>query len=346
MSCDALPRTNSNFGIVPNPDHVPNPVPGSSSDSSSGSSSGLKRGRCESPNSKPSGSQKKKRRIENLMSLYIFVKLLGCGAFGKVNLMQHRISGTLYAVKVIKKDQITDSKTRYEIELGMNLDSKHVCKVHSYHEDDEHFYIFMEYLEGMDLCDFIRKDPKFFMRNPKIFWVVVESILHGLAYLHSKGIAHMDIKPENVFLLLDDKGNIVGVKLIDLGLAIDITKKIKCFRGTNTYMAPEFFHFCWSTGFPADIWSLGITAFAMLRASLPISSRKKDRQCAQSEIYAKIGSLLTMKSFTPFLKKNESIEISEIEDFIKSCFSVDPQKRPTADDLLKMIPVTSSQLST
>jgi serine/threonine protein kinase len=203
----------------------------------------------------------------------------------------------------------------------------------------------MEYLQGMDLFDFIRKDSKFFMSNPKIFWVVVESILRGLAYLHSKGIAHMDIKPENVFLLLDDKGNIVGVKLIDLGLAIDITKKKKCIHGTDAYMGPEFFHFCWTTGLPADIWSLGITAFVMLRGYLPISSRNKDRQEAKKSIFSKIASLLSTISFNPFFKRSENAEIFEIEAFILSCLITDPENRLTADDLLKTIPVSTPQIS-
>lgn len=289
-----------------------------------------------------SGSQKRKRCIENIMNLYMDVKQLGFGAFGVVNLMLHQISGKHYAVKVIKKtDHHTDTKTRDEISLGMKLNSRYVCKVHSYHEDDDNFYIFMEYLEGQDLFDFIRKYPKFFMSNPKIFWDVVESILRGLAYLHSQGIAHMDIKPENVFLLMDDKGKIIGVKLIDLGLSIDINEKKKCFRGTGSYMAPEFFHICWSIGLSVDVWSLGITAFVMLGGYLPISSRKKDPQRAQEEIYSKIKSLLQQISFNPFSKRSENAAISVIEDFIMSCLMVDPEKRPTANDLLGKIPDTT-----
>jgi serine/threonine protein kinase len=148
----------------------------------------------------------------------------------------------------------------------------------------------------------------------------------------------MDIKPENVFLLLDDKGNIVGVKLIDLGLAIDITKKKKCIHGTDAYMGPEFFHSCWTTGLPADIWSLGITAFVMLRGYLPISSQNKDPHQAKNEIFSKIASLLSTISFNPFFKRSKNAEIFEIEDFILSCLIVDPENRLTADDLLKMIP--------
>lgn len=316
------------------------------SNSGSGSSSASKRSECESPNPKPGGSQNGEIPIENFTSLYIFVKLLGFGAFGVVNLMKHQISGELYAVKNVKKmNPKADSKTRCEIELGMGLKSQYLCKVHSYHEDDEHFFIIMEYLEGMDLFNFIKENPTFFINNPKIFWVVIESILHGLVYLHSQGIAHMDIKPENVFLLLDNEGNIIGVKLVDLGLAIKVNDTKKCFRGTFFYMAPEFFHLCLSTGLPADIWSLGITAFAMLKESLPIASRKKDPRRQKDEIYSKIGSLLLKESFNPFKKRSEHIEISKIEEFILSCLIVNPKKRPTSKILLDGFIHTISQMS-
>jgi myosin-light-chain kinase len=305
------------------------PDTGSKRHSDSGSSPKI--GKCESPDSKPSGSQ-------NFMSLYIFVKLLGCGAFGVVNLMQHLDSGKHYAVKVIKKtDPHTNAKTLKEINLGIKLDSQYVCKVHSYHEDDEHFYIVMEYLEGMDLCDFILKDPTFFINNLKFFWFVVESILRGLAYLHSQGIAHMDIKPENVFLLLDNQGNIIGVKLIDLGLSISINEPQNSFKGTPTYMAPDFFSpFC-KIDCSVDIWSFGITAFAMIKASLPtqIISRKRNPKNRRDEVFFKISSLLSTVSLTPFEKRSEDPNIAQIEELIILCLTVDRTNRPTAAKLLK-----------
>jgi serine/threonine protein kinase len=86
--------------------------------------------------------------FENLLRLYIFVRLLGSGAFGIVNLMQDQISGKFYAVKIVKKKgSKADSKILYEITLGMRLNSPYVCKVHDFREDDRHFYIIMEYIQ-------------------------------------------------------------------------------------------------------------------------------------------------------------------------------------------------------
>ena len=313
------------------------------SNSGSGSGSGSKIGKFENPDSS-SGSQKGGISIENFIRFYMFVKLLGIGAFGVVNLMQHRHSGKSYAVKVIKKTKPnTDMNTRNEIELGMILDSQYVCKVYSFYEDNNHFYIIMEYLEGMDLFDFIKKNPQFFINNPKIFWVVVKSILRGLAYLHSQGIAHMDIKPDNVFLLLDNQGNIFDVKLVDLGLSIDVNNKPKCFQGTGAYMGPEFFHLCWDTGLPADIWSLGMTMFAMIMGFVPFSSKLKDPERAQQKIFRKIEFLLSEKGFfNPFLKLSNDPSIRDMQSIILSCFAICPDKRPTVLQLLDYILSTGS----
>jgi cell division control protein CDC15 len=284
-----------------------------------------------------SKSTPKTSPIGPLDLLYICIGLLGSGAFGIVHHVKDRETGEEYVIKTVKKrDERTNLDTKNEIKLGMMLkSSNHFFKVLKSHEDDSNFYIIMEYFKGMDLFDFMEKYPKFFMKNPKNFWFVIGEILQGLVYLHSQGIAHLDIKLENVFLLLDTTENIIGVKLMDLGLAVEIRHEDKkIFQGTAPYMAPELFHLVCPTGFKADIWSLGITAYAMLMQYLPIRSDKKDPRCAQKDIHEKIENFLRYEKINPFPKRSEDKEISEIQQFIASCFVVDPEKRPSAQQLL------------
>jgi serine/threonine protein kinase len=275
---------------------------------------------------------------------YIFMKQIGSGGFGDVNLMKHCNTGKLYAVKKIKKtSKKNNDKTRFEIDLGMKLNSDYVCRVQGYHEDDEFFFIFMEYLGGVDLFDFIVKYPKFFLEKPEKLKVVLESILRGLVYLHSKRIAHFDVKPENIVLLFDGEGIIIGAKLIDLGLSMEVNETTRVFLGTPKYMAPEFFHFCRSTELPTDIWSLGITLYAMIMASFPISSNLKDPQQSQKRIFKKIESLLSTKRFfNPFEKLSDDPSIRDIQSIILSCFAINPKMRPTAKQLLDYILSTDS----
>jgi hypothetical protein len=83
----------------------------------------------------------------------------------------------------------------------------------------------------------------------------------------------------------------------------------------------------------------------MLMASLPISSKKKDPLAKKDEIYRNIGNLLKEGSFNPFSRMNKDPNIAEMQEFTCSCLIVNPAKRPTADNLLKMIPATFSQMS-
>ena len=283
--------------------------------------------------------------IGPLNLLYICIGLLGSGAFGIVHHVKDRETGEESVIKTVKKrDERTILDTKNEIKFGMKLkSSNHFFKVLKSHEDDSNFYIIMEYFKGMDLFDFMEKYPKIFMKNPKIFWFVIGEILQGLVYLHSQGIAHLDIKLENVFLLLDTTDNIIGVKLMDLGLAVEISHEDKkFFKGTAPYMAPEIFTSKFTTESKADIWSLGITAYAMLMQCLPISSRIKDPQHAQEEIYAKIKKLLSHSKITPFKQLSEDKKISEIQQFINLFFIINPVERPTAKQLLDFILSTDS----
>jgi serine/threonine protein kinase len=119
---------------------------------------------------------------------------------------------------------------------------------------------------------------------------------------------------------------------------MEVNKTTRVFRGTDAFMGPEFLHLCCPTGLLADIWSLGITAFVMLMGYLPIFSRNKDRHRCQEEIYSKIASLLSKNSFNPFSKISENAEILRIQGFIISILIVDPEKRLTAEVLLKTLP--------
>ena len=139
--------------------------------------------------------------------------------------------------------------------------------------------------------------------------------MSALNYLHSKCIAHRDIKLENV--MLDSKGN---VKLIDFGFSTQIpnTQKIKLFCGTPSYMAPEIVRKIEFCGPPADIYAAGVLLFAFFCGCFPF------RGSDDKDLYKKIASAdLVIPEHVPATPRH----------FISQMLQKDPENRPTSHEL-------------
>jgi 5'-AMP-activated protein kinase, catalytic alpha subunit len=130
-------------------------------------------------------------------------------------------------------------------------------------ENAEHVYLIMEYACGGELFDYIVQRDKLTEKEASKFYA---QILHGIEYLHSKGIAHRDLKPEN--LLLDSQKRL---KIVDFGLSNSYQEgqTLKTACGSPCYAAPEMIAGKRYNGIDVDIWSSGVTLYAMLVGYLP-----------------------------------------------------------------------------
>ena len=145
---------------------------------------------------------------------YKIGRLLGKGAFGKVNLALQKLSRRLVAIKSINKKFLKDEhslrKIENEVSLLRVMRHKSVVKLFETFETEKHYLFVMELCAGGDLLSFVRKRRKL---NETLAKYLFKQIIEGIGYIHSKNILHRDIKLENI--LLDDKGHI---KIADFGV--------------------------------------------------------------------------------------------------------------------------------
>jgi len=190
-------------------------------------------------------------------------------------------------------------------------------------ESADSVYLVMELVKGSDLFDVIQGLGAL---REKVAGSILAQILSALAYMHSRGIVHHDIKPENV--IVDYLSN--KVKLTDFGSAREVKSMTPSVAGTINYMAPEIIrnmrgaeNTCNSS---VDIWSIGVVAYMMLCGVNPFENNSKACQNIMNRIIS--------GSFDFPSPQWDSIP-KHCKDFIKLCLVVDPKQRATAAELLK-----------
>lgn len=248
---------------------------------------------------------------------FIILRTLGKGSFGKVKEARHVISGEKIAIKILKKDMMKKEddmmRIRREIDILRRVRHPNIIQLYEVIETSKYFFFVMECAEKGELSEYIETRNKLEEKEAARFF---RQLLSAIAYLHGIGCAHRDVKPSNI--LLDWKLNI---KVIDFGLGnvYDENEKLKTACGSPCYAAPEIIAGQLYDPAKVDIWSSGITLFAMLCGYLPFDEESKD------VLYEKI---LACKISIP---SHVSIEASEL---LKKLLSRDPAKRPSAEEIL------------
>ncbi|KAH6921351.1 hypothetical protein HPB50_027661 [Hyalomma asiaticum] len=140
------------------------------------------------------------------------LQTIGTGAFAKVKLAIHVLTDEKVAIKIIDKCSIGKDLHRVYLEIVALRDFAHqyICKLYQVIETKHRIYLVLEYCPGGSLFDYVVQRERLDEDEARHFF---RQIVSPVAYVHRRGYAHRDLKPDN--LLLDTDGNIL---LIGFGL--------------------------------------------------------------------------------------------------------------------------------
>ncbi len=203
---------------------------------------------------------------------------LGAGSFGAVYAATQPIIGRQVAIKVLHRRFAAEagvvSRFIAEARVVNRIRHRSIIDVFSFGVlGDNQPYFVMDLLDGMTLGELIRREKR--IGVPEAL-SILSGIAAALDAAHEAGVAHRDLKPDNIFLA-DEKGGGTFPKLLDFGVAKlvgdDLAQKTATGMaiGTPSYMAPEQCRGK-SVDHRADVYALGVVTHEMLTGRRPFQA--------------------------------------------------------------------------
>ena len=264
-------------------------------------------------------------KIGEQINKYIIGKTLGKGAYAIVKLVTNKETKIDYAMKIYKKNEIKERVRKRcvnnEIEILKKIQHKNIIKLIEVIELKDYILIVQELFMGISLGKYHKKYWKtedLTKKKEKTYKIILTQIFSAMNYLHSNGIAHLDIKLDNI--LINDK---LDIKIIDFGFAVYDQKNTlnNFFGGTPNYMSPEIILKRPYISILSDIWSLGVLVFKLFCNEYPFKG------FTEKDLYNCIKKgKFRIKCFVNY----------DIKKIINSMLVLEPNKRASCDKLLKL----------
>ncbi|GMR36974.1 hypothetical protein PMAYCL1PPCAC_07169 [Pristionchus mayeri] len=280
---------------------------------------------------------------------------LGCGAYGSVKTCTQKSSGVEMAVKVVDKNKSGHSRARIMREVDtfrICAGQQNIVQLIDWFEDEDKFYLVFEKMRGGPLLNHIQRKGAFTEAEA---CMVTKDIATALKFLHDHGIAHRDVKPENI--LCTDADRVSPVKLCDLDLAskavpsspprlssVASEPDLASPVGSAEFMAPEvvdaFVGESLKYDKRCDMWSLGVIMYIMLCGYPPFYGGDcESENCGwnqgepcddcQQILFGRIQS-----GYYDFPEEEWDAVSDEAKHLISSLLVRDARKRLTAEQVL------------
>ena len=249
---------------------------------------------------------------------YEIQKKIGAGGMSTLYLGIQKALNRQVALKMLHPGLADDESfiARFEREAQASsaIGHRNIVSVFDFGQEDDVYYIVMEFVQGMDLKDVLAKTKSI---PPEIVLALLEEVAYGLEAAHAQGVIHRDIKPSNV--MLSESGE---VKIADFGLArqsSDIARLSALtlpgsVLGTPAYMSPEQ-----AAGkdvdHRTDIYSLGVMAYELFTGKKPFAGSS----------YSEIRDQIINHEPPPLM--GVAAVTSEVEALVHRMLAKDPDRR-------------------
>ena len=247
------------------------------------------------------------------------IELIGQGNYGRVYKVIHKKTGKIYSAKIAYIEKTNEIESfKKEINILSQCNNQYIVHYYGSYIKGHQIWIILEFCDGGSLYELIKILPR--NLNEEEIASLIYMILKGLLFLHENKKIHRDVKSENILLTHE------GIaKLADFGVSTQLmhsfSKKITKI-GTPFYMSPEVIMQN-KYDYKCDIWSLGITSIEMAEGEPPFSKVKG---------YWVLKKIIT---HPPKGLKNKEKWSKEFNDFVEKCLVYEPEKRPSAKELLE-----------
>ncbi|WP_437966582.1 serine/threonine-protein kinase [Sorangium sp. So ce260] len=275
------------------------------------------------------GLQEKVREARQL-GQYTLEERLGKGGMGAVYRARHALLRRPTAVKLMTgASEQRIARFEREVQLTSMLSHPNTISIYDYgRTPDGLFYYAMEYLEGVDLEELVRRHGR---QPPGRVVHILRQIASSLAEAHGIGLIHRDIKPANVYLC-SRGGHPDFVKVLDFGLVTEIDPAarpaVSCERsltGTPLYMSPESIRSPGDIDARSDLYALGAVGYWLLTGRTVFQAGTSVEICYHH---------LHTRPEPPSKYVPEGVP-EDVERVILDCLAKEPEARP-ADALTLM----------
>ncbi|OCT94288.1 calcium/calmodulin-dependent protein kinase type 1G [Xenopus laevis] len=261
-----------------------------------------------------------KKQTNNIRETFVFMEVLGSGAFSEVYLVKHRSTGQHFALKCIKKvNSSRDKSLENEIAVLKKIKHENIVTLEDIYESSSHFYLVMQLVSGGELFDRILERGVYTEKDASN---VIRQVLSAVKYLHDNGIVHRDLKPENLLYLTPDDNS--KIMITDFGLSkMEESGIMSTACGTPGYVAPEVLaQKPYSKA--VDCWSIGVITYILLCGYPPFYEE------TESRLFEKIreGAYEFESPFWDDISRSA-------KDFISCLLEKDTKKRYNCEKALK-----------